>query len=341
LKSNNISFEIIENSGPDNLRDTLKVKLAQATEVCIEVAFITQAGLDEIIQPLRQVAAQGKVKLITGLYQHVTEPQALETLLTIQKETRGNFSVHLSTEPQFHRKVYLLEVETQATAIIGSSNLTREGLQSGGELNAILSLPKKSPSIRKLKDIFEQEWKHRSVLLEANQIERYKQARIESDKPKKFTQTEIKKILGAKPTHQQASPIASESVTLWRDGITGIVKPRTKQIIAETTNWGKYNWYCVGKHTYRIKDLIFLFDKPDNYLRLVEVIDIARTKVPTPDGRNFVAYKYVRGYSKKLTKTLWQLLEIEDIKKKNMYDRMILSKDSVKKLKSLIKTKRA
>ena len=187
----------------------MKVKFDQATEVCIEVAFLTQAGLDEIIQPLRQVAAQGKVRLITGLYQHVTEPQALETLLNIQNETRGSFSVCLSTEPQFHRKIYLLEFKTQATAIIGSSNLTKEGLQSGGELNIMLSLPKNAPSIRKLKNIFEQEWGHRAVSLEASQIERYEQAR-ESNKLRSFNQTEIRRILGAKPTHQQATPIPSK-----------------------------------------------------------------------------------------------------------------------------------
>jgi HKD family nuclease len=344
LKSKNISFEIIENSGPDNLRDTLKAKLAQATEVCIEVAFLTQAGLDEIIQPLRQVAAQGKVKLITGLYQHVTEPQALETLLTIQNETRGSFSVCLSTEPQFHRKVYLLESETEATAIIGSSNLTREGLQSGGELNAMLSLPKNAPSIRNLKNIFEQEWEHRSVPLEANQIKRYAQARRESDKSKSFNRTEIKKILGVKPTHHKATPTDSESAGFWRDCITGVVKKRTEQVISETTNWDrrKYFWYSAGgKHHYRIKDRIFLFDMNDNSLRLVEVTDIARTKIPTPDGRNFIAYKHIRGYSKRLTKNLWELLKAEGIKEKAIYNRVILSRKTAKQLSGLIKTKRA
>ena len=95
LKATKTVFDIIENVGPDNLRDTLKVKLRIAKDVFISVAFITQSGLNEIIQPLRQVASQGKVKLITGLYQGFTEPKALETLLNIQNETAGNFLVHL------------------------------------------------------------------------------------------------------------------------------------------------------------------------------------------------------------------------------------------------------
>ena len=151
MASKSLAFQIIENNELDNLRDTLEDLLAKATEVCISVAFVTQSGLDEIIYSLQQVTAEGrkeKVRLLTGLYQRVTEPKALDALLGLQTQTKGRFSVRLSTEPKFHRKVYLVENDTQATAIIGSSNLTKEGLQSGGELNAVLSLPRNSVSIR-------------------------------------------------------------------------------------------------------------------------------------------------------------------------------------------------
>lgn len=332
-------FEIIENSGPDNLRDVLKTKIAQATEVYIAVAFLTQSGLDEIIQPLRQVAVKGKVKLITGLYQRVTEPQALKVLLNIQEKTRGNFSVRLSTEPQFHRKVYLLESRTQATVIIGSSNLTGEGLQSGGELNLVLSLPKGDPFIRKLKEALEEDWEHRAVPLLGSHIERYKKTRGKSIKLLYYSRSELKKILGAKPTHRKAIP-SLKMTNYWREGIKGFTHKRTDKIISETTNWDrrKYIWFSAGgKHPYRIKDRILLFDEPDNRLSLVEVTGIARTKVPTPDGRHFIAYKEIRGYGKRLTKTFWKLLEKEGIKKKSVWTRKALSEDMAKRLISLIK----
>jgi HKD family nuclease len=137
-----VKLDIIENNGPDNLRDTLRFRLRRASNVSIAVAFVTRAGLDDIVQALRQVAANGSVRLLTGLYQKVTEPEALRTLLRIQEETRGRFSVRLSREPRFHRKLYLLYSRKNATAIIGSSNLTSEGLRSGGELNLIARLPK-------------------------------------------------------------------------------------------------------------------------------------------------------------------------------------------------------
>jgi hypothetical protein len=126
--------------------------------------------------------------------------------------------------------------------------------------------------------------------------------------------------------------------------VTGYLKKRTDQILTETTNWDKrnYSWFGAGgRHNYHIKDRIFLFDMNDNKLRLVEVTDIAHTKISTPDGRNFIAYKHVRGYGKKLTRNLWQLLEEEGIKNSSVNRRVLLTLESVKILLSLIKTKSA
>lgn len=345
MKSSPVSFEFIENNGPDNLRDTLKALLLQAStnEVCISVAFLTQSGLNEIIQPLRQVATQGSVKLITGLYQHVTEPQALETLLNIQNETRGNFSIKLSKEPKFHRKFYILESKSQIFAIVGSSNLTKEGLQSGGEINVIISSAKNTPSIKELKNIFEKEWTHGAVSLSAEQIKNYKKIRSEKTDFKSSNRSEIKKILGTEPVHQKATPSLLEVTEFWRACITGYVKKRTEKIISETTNWDNrnYSWFSSGKHNYRIKDKVFLFDTNENKVSLVEITDIARIKISTPDGRYFVAYKSIRGYEKKLTKKFRLELEKVGISDDSIYKSVSLSKEAAKKLSSLIKPKRA
>ncbi len=346
MKLSPISFEFIENNGPDNLRDTLKTLLSKAStnEVCIAVAFTTQSGLDEIIQPLRQVAAHGSVRLITGLYQHVTEPQALETLLRIQNETRGNFSVKLSKEPQFHRKFFLVESKSQTTAIVGSSNLTKEGLQSGGEINLIISSAKNASSTKELKKIFEREWAQRAISLSAKQIKKYQSLRSKTPGAKSFNRSEIKTILGTEPVHQKATPSKPEAVGFWRDCVTGYVKKRTERIISETTNWDAkhYSWYSTGgKHNYRIKDRIFVFDETEDKLSLVEVTDIARIKVSTPDGRNFVAYKPIRGYGKKFSKTLWESLKKEGINKGDICECVSVSMETSQRLLSLIKTKRA
>jgi HKD family nuclease len=145
-----VKLDIIENSGPDNLRDTLKTQLHRMSEVSIAVAFVTQSGLDDLAQRLQQIAINGSVRLLTGLYQKVTEPDAMRSLLRIQKETRGRFAVRPSKEPRFHRKFYLLRTRGHAVVILGSSNLTRDGMRSGGELNLIAHLPRGSPVVKKI-----------------------------------------------------------------------------------------------------------------------------------------------------------------------------------------------
>src|SRR5690242_8282051 len=94
-------IEFIENSGPNNLQRFLKTSLAKASKVDIAVAFVSKAGIERIMPSLRRVAAKGKVRIIVGLYQGITEPQALRLLLEAQFQTKGNLSVRLSTKGKF------------------------------------------------------------------------------------------------------------------------------------------------------------------------------------------------------------------------------------------------
>src|SRR6266568_3465289 len=42
----------VENAGPDNVQDVLRVELRDARQVSIAVAFVTSDGLDQILQLL-------------------------------------------------------------------------------------------------------------------------------------------------------------------------------------------------------------------------------------------------------------------------------------------------
>ena len=338
-----MKFECIENKGPDNLRDTLRGQLAGASDASIAAAFVTQPGLDEILQPLRQVAANGSVRLLTGLYQKVTEPRALKTLLRVQTETRGRFSVRLSREPQFHRKLYLLKNPTQSILILGSSNLTREGLRSGGELNLMLPFPKRSPAVRKITQAFEDDWQHRGVPLTVQRIQAYERTRPKRPRRDCYTRGQLAEILGTTASHRQASSDDDQSRGYWRDWISGFAKGRTERIISETTNWDdkNYQWYGPnGPHLYKIGDRIFLFDFADGHVYLVEVRDIARTKVPTPDGRHFVAYKRLLGLTRRISKKLWSSLQGEGIDPEKARRRAKIGPEKAERLRALIRPTR-
>jgi HKD family nuclease len=337
-----VKLDVIENSGPDNLRDAVKTALKRASDACLAVAFVTQSGLGEIIQSLRQVAASGTVRFITGPYQSHTEPEALRTLLRVQEETRGQFAVRLSKEPKFHRKLYLVRNSSHWVAIVGSSNLTRDGLRSGGELNLIARLSKASRSVRTMTQAFEDDWQHRSVPLVARQIEQYSRLRPQDTQARVYSRTELAKILGDKPSHREATAekTQAEGVDLWRDCITGYVKKRTEQVIAQTTNWDDKNYWWFGAdsaHPYKIGDQVFQFDFPDRRLRLVRIKDVARTTIRTPDGRHFIAYLPDFRRTRRFSKKLWTLLQSEGINRKNARRRTKLSPRKAKRLEALLR----
>ncbi|MBM3130029.1 MAG: NgoFVII family restriction endonuclease [Chloroflexi bacterium] len=307
----NISFEIIENRGPNNLRDVLRAKFPKATEVCIAVAFVTESGVHEIIQALRQVSAHGKVRFVTGLYQSVTEPAALRTLLKLQQASRGNLSVRLSREPKFHRKIFLAEGKSRATAIIGSSNLTREGLNSGGELDVMVSLPKSTGAYKRLKDSFEKDWdKRRAVPLTIQQIAKYERSRAKTPIPPSYSQGQLKRILGTDPKHERSSS-TNKAARYWRDYFESHVKPRTEKVIEEETNWDEvYDGWFGGNVSpgYQEGDRVFFFDlnSKRKCVYLVEIKETTRTAVPTPDGRHFAAYNCIGMYRRNFSQGLWK-----------------------------------
>ncbi len=304
------NLQIIENSGPNNLHDVLLADLDDARQSDISVAFITDAGLGEILPSLRKITSIGKVRIITGLYQGVTEPKALRTLLRAQEETRGNLSVKLSKEPKFHRKMYITENKSAVTAIVGSSNLTKEGLISGGELSVAFTFSKDLKSYLKLNQAFEKDWKYQSVPLSNAQIKRYEKYHRESKEKSKSISIPLQKILGEKTIHKKGKVFIDKSVTFWRVGITGIVEKKTKEIIKRKTNWGKkeYKWFVDGKHKYKINDELLVFDSVDKSAYLAKITDT--TEVSTSDGRYFVAFKQLKNTRKKqLKKPLWDRLK--------------------------------
>lgn len=336
-----VKLDVIENRDPDNLRDMLRAECKRAVDMAIGVAFVTQSGLDDILQSLRQVAVSGRVRLLTGLYQKVTEPQALRTLLRVQDETRGQFSVRLSTEPQYHRKVYAIRGRTSTAVIIGSSNLTREGLRSGGELNLVVRFPKGSLDGKKLMGAFEDDWEHHAVPLAAEQIVEYEKARPEPPKWESYRKGLLARILGAALSHQQAAADDTPADT-FRDCITGTVSRRTERVISEATNWDEKNywWYSTGgAHPYKIGDRIFMFDFTDKRVRVVRVRDIAHTTVPTPDGRHFVAYTAVPRLTRRFSKQLWLALSVENIDREKAQNRRKLSEAQADRLNTIVRAR--
>lgn len=284
---------LIENAGPNHLRGFLKSHATSTTGIDIAVAFVTQRGLDELLPSLRKASSNRPVRIVTGLYHGFTEPQALKSLLAEQKDTQGRLSVRLSNNTRFHWKLYVLHRQKTATAVIGSSNLTAEGLGQSGELNAVMTLKRSSSAFKLLNKHFHEEWEQ-AVPLSKERVDRYAKVR-----PQKVPQPSIplKDILGTVRKHErQPGPGENQhKPQFWRSYIDGYVSDATEQVIADRTNWDDkgYFWYSSGEPRHRDGDEIIMFDFNDGWVRLARVVDTTRTPNRTPDGRQFTAYTVV------------------------------------------------
>jgi len=120
--------------GSDPLLPHLVSHLDHAVRVDIAVAFIMESGVRLIEEHLRDVIARGgQVRILTGRYLGVTEPEALRRLMDLGEQL--HLRVYESGATSFHLKCYVVHAKDGGTAFVGSSNLSRSALGDGVEWN--------------------------------------------------------------------------------------------------------------------------------------------------------------------------------------------------------------
>lgn len=123
----------------NNLYEELLEGLTSARSIHILTSFVMKSGVDVLAPHLKAAAERGtEVQVCTGDYLFVTQPEALQRLITIHP----NISVRLfkSNGKSFHPKAYLFDIpDEQGYFIIGSSNLSRLALKTGTEWNISLT----------------------------------------------------------------------------------------------------------------------------------------------------------------------------------------------------------
>ncbi len=305
-----MGIELIENRGPNTLLSTFRGLLGKAGVLDAQAAFASAAGVGTLLPYLRKAAARGKVRIVTGLYQAVTEPSALRLLLTAQRQTKGRLEARLARDPRFHRKLYLIRDGKACCVISGSSNLTAEGLKSAGEFNLLVRFPNPQAPIQRLVSNFDRLWATGTVQLSPALIQRYERARPRRPRPT-LSGRALALILGSASSNDvkggDASPDAAPRY--WRDHISGFARARTEAVVSEETDWDQrgYLWYSSRSDVFERGDHILLFDQANGWADPVVVKDTTRTATPTPDGRHFVAYQRVRGWHRRrLNRKLWK-----------------------------------
>lgn len=106
--------------------------------VTIITAFISEAAVNGLLPYIEKAKEHfDEIKIITGIDQQGTSKEALEALI--------NWNVHAYVFYQpsvtiFHPKIYLFEGSEKTTLIVGSSNLTAQGLFSNIEASLLLNI---------------------------------------------------------------------------------------------------------------------------------------------------------------------------------------------------------
>lgn len=113
----------------------LTAAIDQATEVDLCVAFVLPSGVELLRDHLADLLARGgRLRILTGDYLEVTDPDALARLADLGP--RAEVRVFQSRGRSFHPKGYRIGfADGSAIAFIGSSNLSASALRSGIEWN--------------------------------------------------------------------------------------------------------------------------------------------------------------------------------------------------------------
>ncbi|MDN4074110.1 DEAD/DEAH box helicase family protein [Fictibacillus terranigra] len=122
-----------------NLREQLTGLLNEASSIYILTSFIMKSGVSLLAPFLKKAVNRGaEVKICTGDYLFVTQPEALERLIEI--DSRIEIQLYRSNGRSFHPKAYLFQnTDGDGSFIVGSSNLSNSALTSGVEWSLIIN----------------------------------------------------------------------------------------------------------------------------------------------------------------------------------------------------------
>lgn len=105
-------------------------------------AFASEAGINGLAHHIHQDKYNSS-NIIVGVDQRSTSKEALDALLNLQADT---YIFHQPGFSIFHPKIYLFEGELSSELIVGSSNLTKQGLFINVEASIHLTLDHNEPA---------------------------------------------------------------------------------------------------------------------------------------------------------------------------------------------------
>jgi superfamily II DNA or RNA helicase/HKD family nuclease len=154
---------LVKGGTTDPLLPHLVSLLDDASSVSVAAAFTLESGVKLIEEHLRDVLNRdGQVRIVTGDYLGVTEPEALLRLLDLQGDIE--LRVFESKGVSFHPKAYIVtDHDGAGTAFVGSSNLSETALRRGIEWNYRVVRSQDGNGFAEVMSAFRELWDHPST----------------------------------------------------------------------------------------------------------------------------------------------------------------------------------
>ena len=119
----------------DHIYPKLKQSFKTATTIDIIVSFLMDSGVKLLLQDLKEALNRGvKIRILTGNYLKITQPQALY-LLKSELKDKVDLRFYNNPNKSFHPKAYMFHNPIDSEIYIGSSNISRGALTSSIEWN--------------------------------------------------------------------------------------------------------------------------------------------------------------------------------------------------------------
>lgn len=135
MKINQQPVELLTNNLKSSFYHYLKDALNRCQSFSFSVAFISDSGLQLIIDDLIDAGNRGvRGKLLTTNYEFGTTPRALE-MIGDQKYIDAKLYDALTSIRKFHTKAYIFDMGNHFEIVVGSSNMTQYALKNNHEWN--------------------------------------------------------------------------------------------------------------------------------------------------------------------------------------------------------------
>ncbi len=173
----------------DPLKDALNDAISNCDALNIITSFIQVSGIHELEDALRNAIGRGvKIKLLTGTYLDITDPDAISLLKIICGDS---ISIHFySRTNSFHPKAYFIYSKIQGDSVfVGSSNISKSAFCSGIEWNYRILKNDHESDFRDFEEMFDLLWDQYSLEVTDEVLKDYRTKRSPKIKPS-FTPVE-------------------------------------------------------------------------------------------------------------------------------------------------------